>query len=216
MKNNKKILIAPSILSADFSDLRQEINAVESGGADWLHIDVMDGEFVPNITIGPVVIKSLRPVSDLVFDVHLMIKEPGRYMDQFAKAGSDYITIHVEAENDVELTIKKIKANGKKAGISVKPGTDISEINGFLDMVDMVLIMTVEPGFGGQKFMGDMIRKISDLRPRFEGLIQVDGGITRDNAHEVIEAGADVLVAGSAVFGSDDYAAEIKAIRGEI
>ncbi|MFH1305843.1 MAG: ribulose-phosphate 3-epimerase [Candidatus Omnitrophota bacterium] len=212
MKN--KVLVAPSILSADFSRLGDEIKAIEFGGADWVHVDVMDGVFVPNITIGPLVVKSIKPISSLPLDVHLMINDPGKYVDQFADAGSDIITFHVEACRSPEAVIEKIRAKGKKAGVSVKPGTDISALQAILDKVDMVLIMTVEPGFGGQFFMEDMLDKIRSVRKSFKGHVQVDGGINKDTARKAVAAGADVLVAGTAVFGQEDYAEAIRGLRG--
>ncbi len=212
--SDKKILIAPSILSADFSRLAEEIKAIEAGGADWVHIDVMDGVFVPNITIGPVVVRSIRPVTNLFLDAHLMIDDPGRYIDQFADAGSDMITFHIEACETPENTIKKIRAKGKKAGVSIKPGTGVSALDHVLDKVDMVLVMTVEPGFAGQSFMEDTMDKIKEIRGRFDGQIQVDGGITGETAPKAISAGADVLVAGTAVFGQEDYGKAIRELRG--
>ena len=212
---NNKILVAPSILSADFSRLGDEIKAIETGGADWVHVDVMDGVFVPNITIGPLVVKSIKPITSLPLDVHLMINDPGKYVDPFADAGSDIITFHVEACRSPETVIEKIRAKGKKVGISVKPGTDISALQSLLEKVDMVLIMTVEPGFGGQSFMENMLDKIRSVRKSFKGHVQVDGGINKDTAQKAVAAGADVLVAGTAVFGQADYSEVIRALRGE-
>ncbi|MBF0215465.1 MAG: ribulose-phosphate 3-epimerase [Candidatus Omnitrophica bacterium] len=211
----KRVLIAPSILSADFGRLAEEIGMIERAGADWVHIDVMDGMFVPNITIGPVVVRSIRKTTKLVFDVHLMIEDPGRYVGDFADAGSDLITFHIEACKDPVSIIGKIRDKKKRAGISIKPGTDISRLKGLLDKVDMVLIMTVEPGFAGQAFMEDMMDKISTVRKNYSGLIQVDGGINAETAKTAISAGADVLVAGSYVFGTKDYGAAIRKVRGD-
>jgi ribulose-phosphate 3-epimerase len=211
----KKVLVAPSILSADFSKLGEEVKAIEEAGADWVHVDVMDGAFVPNITIGPLVVKSIRPLSSLFFDVHLMIDDPVKYVDQFADAGADLITFHIEACKDPEKNVKKIRGKGKKVGVSVKPGTPVSALDDILDDVDMVLVMTVEPGFGGQSFMSGMMKKIEELRKKFNGYIQVDGGINKETALQAVSAGADVLVAGTAVFGQKDYAKAIRGIRGE-
>jgi ribulose-phosphate 3-epimerase len=210
----RKVLIAPSILSADFSKLGEEIRSVEEAGADWIHVDVMDGNFVPNITIGPVVVKSIRPSTRLPFDVHLMIKNPRSYIEPFAKAGSDIITFHIEAEDDPIEVIRLIKYFKKKAGISVRPGTGIKTIEKILPMVDMVLVMTVEPGFAGQGFMYDCLPKIEEVREIFKKDIQVDGGLNESTASEVIKAGANVIVAGSSVFGTKDYAGAIKRLRG--
>lgn len=209
-----KNIIAPSILSADFSVLGQEIRKVEDAGADWIHVDVMDGHFVPNITIGPLVVKSIRPVTKLTLDVHLMIKEPEKYIESFAKAGSDIITFHSEIENDPREVIKLIKYYKKKAGVSIKPKTDIKKIEGILSMVDMVLIMTVEPGFGGQDFMFDCLDKIKNLRKAFKKDIEVDGGINDMTARDCFNSGANVLVAGSFIFGAKDYALAIKKLKG--
>jgi ribulose-phosphate 3-epimerase len=209
-----KTIIAPSILSADFSKLGQEVKDVEKGGADWIHVDVMDGHFVPNITIGPLAVKGIRPVTKLPLDVHLMIKEPEKYIESFAKAGSDIITFHSEIEEDPKEVIKLIRYYKRKVGISIKPKTDVKNIEGLLSMVDMVLVMTVEPGFGGQDFIFDCLKKIEELRKIFKKDIEVDGGINDMTAREVIKAGANVLVAGSYVFSAKDYGAAIDKLRG--
>ena len=211
-----EVLIAPSILSADFSRLGEEIRSVEAAGADWIHIDVMDGNFVPNITIGPAVVKSIRNASKLPFDVHLMISNPQSYIEPFAKAGSDIITFHIEAENDPVEVIRLIKYFKKKTGISIRPKTGIKTIEKILPMVDMVLVMTVEPGFAGQGFIYDCLPKIEELRKIFKKDIQVDGGLNESTALEVIRAGANVIVAGSSVFGTKDYAGAIKKLRGGV
>lgn len=211
-----KILVAPSILSADFSKLGAEIQAVEKAGADWIHIDVMDGHFVPNITIGPVVVRSVRPSTRLPFDVHLMIDNPERYVESFAKAGSDIITFHAEVEENPREIIKLIQYYKKKVGVSIRPKTGIGAVSGILPMVDMVLVMTVEPGFAGQEFMADCLPKIRELRKVFRKDIQVDGGLNAATAAEVREAGANVIVAGSSVFGSKDYASAIRQLRGGV
>ncbi|MCK4851905.1 MAG: ribulose-phosphate 3-epimerase [Candidatus Omnitrophica bacterium] len=212
--DERKVLIAPSILSADFSRLGEEIVSMEKGGADWLHVDVMDGRFVPNITVGPLVVSAIRPLTGLFFDVHLMIVDPLRYIDRFADAGSDMITFHIEACENPGEVIRRIKARGKKVGVSVRPGTDISAVDSVLEQVDTVLVMTVEPGFGGQSFMEDMLDKVKRVRRGFNGHIQVDGGINRESAVKAVRAGASVLVAGTAVFGQEDYSRAIAELRG--
>ena len=209
----KKIMIAPSLLSADFSKLAEEVRDVEKAGCDALHIDVMDGHFVPNLTIGPLVVSAVRKVTKLVLDVHLMIDAPSRYIEEFRKAGADWITIHVEAERDILKTLREIKKLGAKAGISLRPKTSLETILPYLSELDLVLVMSVEPGFGGQSFMPDMMEKVKVLRPKFQGLISVDGGIGAGNASQALEAGADVLVAGSAVFGKADRAKAIREFR---
>lgn len=201
-------ILAPSMLSADFKELGKEIRVIEENGAKYLHFDVMDGIFVPSISFGMPVLKSIRSGTDLVCDVHLMITEPIRYVEDFAKAGADLITIHLEACEDVDATIDKIKACGCKVGISIKPNTPVSALQPYLDQVDMILIMSVEPGFGGQKFIPSSLEKISETRAMIDasGLnidIQVDGGIYTHNVEEVLKAGANIIVAGSAVFNGD-------------
>ena len=210
----QKILIAPSILSADFSRLGQEIKDVEKAGANWIHIDVMDGHFVPNITMGPAVVKSIRPVTKLPLDVHLMIKNPKEHVESFVKAGSDIITFHIEAEEDPREIIKLIRYFKKKVGVSIRPKTDLKSLDPVLPMVDMILVMTVEPGFGGQEFMFDCLPKIEELRKIFKKDIEVDGGINESTAFEVRNKGDNILVAGTSVFGEKDYANAIVKLRG--
>ena len=208
--------LAPSVLSADFGDLRGAMDICQKGGAHWIHIDVMDNQFVPNLTIGPPVVKSLRKYTDKFLDVHMMVVEPEKLVEPFARAGADGITFHVEAAENPNEVIDLIKSTGKQVGISLKPGTPLSSIEPFLDKVDLVLIMTVEPGFGGQGYLPGSSDRIKKLKSRLNEmcldrvLIEVDGGVKLNNMKEVVEAGADVLVAGSAVFGVKDPVQTIK------
>lgn len=213
------IKIAPSILSADFANLGKEIKDVENGGADYIHVDVMDGHFVPNITIGPLIVNAIRPTTSLPLDVHLMIENPDLYIPEFAKAGADIITVHVEACKHLHRTIHLIKDNGVKAGVVLNPATPVNVIEHILDDIDMVLFMTVNPGFGGQKFIHSVLPKIKTATQMIKdrGLnieIEVDGGVNPETAKLCIEAGANVLVAGSAVFNMEDRKNAIAAIRG--
>lgn len=203
-------IIAPSILSADFSALGEEIAAVEAAGADWIHIDVMDGHFVPNITMGPGVVKSLRKMTVLPFDVHLMIENPEQYIQPFAEAGSDRITVHMEALIHLHRTVSQIKELGLKAGVSLNPATPLSFVESILTDIDLLLIMTVNPGFGGQQFIKTMLSKIRQARELIDRfapavLLEVDGGVTLTNLPAILKAGADVLVAGASIFGSGNY-----------
>ena len=205
----KKILISPSILAGDFSQLGKDIQKLEDAGADMIHVDVMDGHFVPNITIGPPVIKSLRKYTDLPFDVHLMISPVHKYIEDFSKAGSDIITIHPEATENVKDSIDLIKSLGKKVGLSLNPDTPIDKIEKYLDQIDLVLIMTVYPGFGGQKFISKVLKKIKNLKSikdenKFRFDIEVDGGINFENNKLAIEAGANILVSGTTIFKNND------------
>ena len=213
MVEKNKILISPSILSADFAHLAEEIRDVEKAGCEMIHVDVMDGHFVPNLTIGPPVVEAIRRVTKLTLDVHLMIDEPLQYVDEFIKAGSDIVTFHVEATKKVGETLDKIKKGGAKAGLSVKPKTGIDAVYPFLSSVDLVLVMTVEPGFGGQSFMPEMMDKIKQLKKRFSGHISVDGGINSRTASQALQAGANVLVAGTAIFSQKDRAQAIQLLR---
>ncbi len=209
------VLVAPSILSADFSKLGDEIKAVEKAGADWLHIDVMDGHFVPNITIGPVVVKNIRPLTEIPFDVHLMIAEPEKYTVAFAEAGADFITVHAECNNHLYELVSEVKKKCM-AGVAINPSTPLHSVENVIDNIDLLLIMTVNPGFGGQKFMSSVLPKIEEAREMIGSkdiYLQVDGGINPENVAAVKEVGADVIVAGSAVFGSGDYEKAIKSLK---
>ena len=207
------MILSPSMLAADFSVLGKHIKEVEAAGAEWLHIDVMDGAFVPNISFGACVYKSLRPITNLFFDVHLMINEPERYIKDFADAGADLINFHVEATKKADECIDLIHALGKKAGITINPGTPVDAVKPYLDKVDMVLVMSVNPGYGGQKYIEDVNPKIRELRALCgeDFLIEVDGGIKADNIKSVVDLGANVIVAGSAVF-NDDICGSVKAL----
>jgi ribulose-phosphate 3-epimerase len=214
------VRIAPSILSADFARLGAEVRAIDAAGADWVHVDVMDGRFVPNITIGPLVVRGLRPVTKLPLDVHLMIVEPERYVDDFAAAGADIITVHAEASTHLHRTVQQIRGLGKLAGVSLNPHTSEDVLRYVLEDLDLVLVMSVNPGFGGQKFIPSVLPKIERLRKMIDDSgkdvrLEVDGGVNADIAPRVVAAGADTLVAGSAVFGKEDYAAAIAALRPE-
>ena len=215
----KNVQIAPSILAADFSRLGEEIKSVEEAGADMLHVDVMDGHFVPNITVGVPVVASLKGNTSLPLDVHLMIHAPERFLNAFAEAGSDYLTVHVEIRSQLEKVIDSIHKLGVKAGLAIKPGTGVVRLEPFLEKVEMVLLMTVEPGFGGQTLMPEVISKVRELRRKIErrGLstrIEVDGGINKETAGQLISAGADILVAGTSVFGKKNRRQAIKQLRG--
>ncbi|GAA3694244.1 ribulose-phosphate 3-epimerase [Sphingomonas cynarae] len=215
------VRIAPSILSADFAKLGEEVRAIDAAGADWIHVDIMDGHFVPNISFGPSVMKAIRPLTDKPFDVHLMISPVDLYLDAFAEAGADCITVHPEAGPHVHRTIQHIKGLGKRAGIVLNPATPAKMLDYLIDMVDLVLVMSVNPGFGGQHFIDSQLKKIAAIRRMIDQTgraidLEVDGGVDADSARRCIEAGADALVAGTAVFrgGPAAYAANIAALRG--
>jgi len=216
MMKTRPLLISPSILAADFARLGEEVRAIDAAGADYIHIDVMDGHFVPNISFGTPIMEGVRGLTKKPFDVHLMIAPVDPYLESFARAGADIITVHAEAGPHLDRTLQAIRAMGKKAGVSLNPATPAAVLKHVMDRLDLILVMSVNPGFGGQSFIPAMLEKISEIRDMVDGRnidIEVDGGVTRHNAGDIVRAGANVLVAGSAIFKTKDYAAEIRAIR---
>ena len=212
--SERSILVAPSILAADFGRLAEEIRKVETAGADWIHLDVMDGHFVPNLTIGPQVVAALRPVTKLPLDVHLMIEQPEKYLSHFIKAGADRVTVHAEACTDLSGVVRQVRQLGAKVGVALRPQTGIEILKPCLDQIDLALLMTVNPGFGGQAFMPEVLPKIEQLRKVFNRHIQVDGGINEETARSTRSAGADVMVAGTYVFRASDVKKAINSLKG--